>query len=176
MMCDKCAKNEATFYLEQNINGKITKLALCPECAKEYKSINYNPYASFNILGGLFQPVGYMKRNSEIKKCTLCASTFADISKNGKVGCAECYTVFKDELNPTIKRIHGSVKHIGRKPYKAKSGCNCDDETGESVSLNENIVPEDQIVSLKNQLNEAVLREDYETAAVLRDKIRELSE
>jgi len=54
MICNKCNKNEATFFLEQNINGKITKIALCPQCAKEYNDKTLNPY-SFNLLGGLFQ-------------------------------------------------------------------------------------------------------------------------
>ena len=176
MLCNKCGKNEVTFYLEQNINGKITKIALCPECAKEYKTNSFNPYSSFNLLGGLFQPLSYTKRSSEVKKCTLCASTFADISKNGKVGCAECYKVFKEELNPTVKRIHGNVKHIGRTPGDKSCDCKEKAHTDESICVSENISPENQILTLKNQLNEAVLREDYETAAKLRDKIHELSE
>ncbi len=165
MICNKCNKNEATFFLEQNINGNITKIALCPECAKEYNDKTFNPYSTFNLLGGLFQPLSVSKaRNTEIKKCTLCASTFADISKNGRVGCAECYKVFKDELTPTVKRIHGNVKHVGRNPGGLKrNGSNSDGKT-EAIS------------DLKRQLNEAVAREDYETAAILRDKIRGLSE
>lgn len=176
MLCNKCNINEATFYMEQNINGKITKLALCPACANEYKGIGFNPYSTFNLLGGLFQPASYSKRqNNEVKKCTLCASTFSDISKSGKVGCAECYKVFKDELNPTVKRIHGDVRHIGRKPYVEKSQSNDVDCDGVSLETNNNLT-ENNVSVLKEQLNQAIEREDYETAAVLRDKIRELSE
>lgn len=165
MICNKCNKNKASFFLEQNINGNITKIALCPECAKEYKNINLNPYSTLNLLGGLFQPNSITKqRSTEVKKCTLCASTLADISKNGRVGCAECYKVFHDELTPTVRRIHGNVKHVGRKPLDSQIY-----ETNTESEIN-------KIADLKNQLNEAIAREDYETAAELRDKIRGLTE
>ena len=165
MICNKCNKNEASFFLEQNINGNITKIALCPECAKEYNDKTFNPYSTFNLLGGLFKPTSHTKvRNTDVKKCTLCASTFADISRNGRVGCAECYKVFREELTPTVRRIHGNVKHVGRNPHGLENTkVNTDSKT-------------DEINDLKNQLNEAVAREDYETAAILRDKIRGFSE
>lgn len=35
MRCDRCGKNEATFYYKSNINGKVTQVHLCPQCAEE---------------------------------------------------------------------------------------------------------------------------------------------
>ena len=35
MRCDGCGKNEATFYYKSNINGKVTQIHLCPQCAEE---------------------------------------------------------------------------------------------------------------------------------------------
>ena len=32
MKCERCGKNEATFYYKSSINGKVTELHLCPEC------------------------------------------------------------------------------------------------------------------------------------------------
>jgi len=34
MKCEHCGKNEATFYCRSNINGKITQVHLCPDCAE----------------------------------------------------------------------------------------------------------------------------------------------
>ena len=34
MRCDRCGKNEATFYYKSNINGKVTQIHLCPQCAE----------------------------------------------------------------------------------------------------------------------------------------------
>lgn len=35
MRCDRCGKNEATFYYKSNINGKVTQVHLCHQCAEE---------------------------------------------------------------------------------------------------------------------------------------------
>ena len=34
MKCDRCGKNEATFYYKSNINGRVTETHLCPNCAR----------------------------------------------------------------------------------------------------------------------------------------------
>ena len=178
MLCNKCGKNEATHFLEKNVNGKITKLALCSECAKNSDEFKFDPFEGFKPFGIFNNLFGFpqishgskaLLGNGE-KKCTLCASTFDDIVNAGKVGCAECYKVFADELEPTVRRIHGDRRHIGRRPVKhirPEAG----NDSG-SVSKEEN--PKDRIKSLKKELNEAVKSENYERAAVLRDEIREI--
>ena len=35
MKCERCGQREATFYYQSNINGKVTQVHLCPECASE---------------------------------------------------------------------------------------------------------------------------------------------
>ncbi len=161
MLCNKCKKNEATYYMEQNINGKVTKIALCPECANEYNGLSFSPFGAFNLFGGLFESSSVKKTGPiEKKRCTLCASTFDEIVKNGRVGCSKCYEVFREELEPTVKRVHGNVKHVGRTP------------AGRIESQPE----QDEITLLRQQLNEAVAREDYESAAQIRDKIRAIGE
>ena len=35
MKCERCGQREATFYYKSNINGKVTQVHLCPECASE---------------------------------------------------------------------------------------------------------------------------------------------
>ena len=34
MKCEHCGKNDANFYYKSNINGKVTQLHLCGECAE----------------------------------------------------------------------------------------------------------------------------------------------
>lgn len=178
MLCNKCGKNEATHFMEKNVNGKVTKLALCSECAKNSEEFKFDPFEgfkNFNIFDNFFgfpsigSGRGKMLETAE-KRCTLCASTFDDIVNAGKVGCAECYNVFADELAPTIKRIHGNRRHIGRRPLKdlTKSG----EEKTAKEDKEEN--PKDRIKKMKKELNDAVKSENYELAAELRDKIREV--
>ena len=52
MRCDRCGKNEATFYYTSNINGKVTQVHLCPQCAEE---LGYtDSFRSAGMTGGLF--------------------------------------------------------------------------------------------------------------------------
>lgn len=52
MRCYRCGKNEATFYYKSNINGKVTQVHLCPQCAEE---LGYtDSFRSAGMTGGLF--------------------------------------------------------------------------------------------------------------------------
>ena len=52
MRCDRCGKNEATFYYTSNINGKVTQVHLCHQCAEE---LGYtDSFRSAGMTGGLF--------------------------------------------------------------------------------------------------------------------------
>lgn len=52
MRCDRCGKNEATFYYKSNINGKVTQVHLCHQCAEE---LGYtDSFCSAGMTGGLF--------------------------------------------------------------------------------------------------------------------------
>ena len=35
MKCERCGRREATFYYQSNINGRVTQVHLCPDCAAE---------------------------------------------------------------------------------------------------------------------------------------------
>ena len=109
MLCSKCHKNEASVYFKQNINGEIREYALCSHCAAEAEL----GFAPLNLFSSMFdQSVA----KSERKRCTLCSSTFDEIKRNGKVGCAECYSVFARELKPMIENIHRGAVNNGRAP------------------------------------------------------------
>lgn len=159
MICSNCKSNNASFFYTQNINGKETSLALCPNCA-----------AKSGITGSMVSPLfnsffsNNIKSKSDViyaKKCTLCALSFSDILKMGKVGCPECYNTFKEELGDTIRSIHGAAKHVGLTP----SGASLDETSKNEIS-------EEEV--LRKQLNEAIKSENYEEAAILRDKIKGL--
>ena len=52
MRCDRCGRNEATFYYKSNINGKVTQVHLCHQCAEE---LGYtDSFRSAGMTGGLF--------------------------------------------------------------------------------------------------------------------------
>lgn len=150
MLCSKCHKNEATVYFKQNINGEVREYALCPVCAAEAEL----GFAPLNLFGSMLSP---SKPRAEHKRCTLCSSTFEEIKRRGKVGCAECYGVFADELKPMIESIHRTSKHVGRAPE----------------GYSEKRRTENELEALRKDLKAAIEAEEYERAAELRDLIRQ---
>jgi protein arginine kinase activator len=171
MLCEKCKKRTATVFYNENINGKTRSFSLCGECAAglrekgEIKEITSmigsfaDPFSDLqeNLFGGFFG-IPIKKAISPQKKCATCASTYTDISQSGRVGCPNCYVTFKEELLPTLRSIHGTTSHTGSVPsrHRAKQARN------------------ERLKLLKKQLHEAVQKEDYESAAALRDEIRTL--
>jgi protein arginine kinase activator len=91
-------------------------------------------------------------------QCPNCGMSFQDIRRLGKLGCSECYQVYAQELEATLRRIHGNSQHLGKIPLRG----------GEKVLIKK------QIESLKNRLLEAVREEQYELAAEIRDGLKEM--
>ncbi len=158
MLCEKCGKNMATTHIRSVVNGVVSEKNLCSSCAKAegYNDLGHNSLAS--MLASMFGEVSGTALPSAVK-CPVCNSTFNDIAKTGRVGCAECYKTFNNELLPYLKRVHGSTKHAGKIPCRAPLMVKPEKETVESLRL---------------ELNRLVSEEKYEQAAVVRDKIKEM--
>jgi protein arginine kinase activator len=98
------------------------------------------------------------KAAQSAKICPGCGHTWNDFRRTGRFGCAECYKTFRNEAASTIRQIHSTTKHTGKVPSKA----------GEGLKRRR------EYDSLKQQLQQAVRDEDYETAAKLHKQIREM--
>ena len=159
MKCEKCGKNEATTHIRSVVNGVVREYNLCSVCASNE---GYSSVSTGGLAGMLASMFGDFLNNgiSENKvKCPVCGATFSDIAKKGKVGCAECYNTFRNDLMPYLKRVHGSTKHTGVIPNSAPIMVVNTEETAESLRM---------------ELNRLVSEERYEEAAVIRDKIKKL--
>lgn len=157
MKCDRCG-NVATTKIRTVVNGVVVEKNLCDNCAV-LEGYAVTPQTGLaGILASMFTDV-VSSENTIQKRCPMCNATFNDIANNGKVGCAQCYKTFKGELIPYLKRVHGSVKHVGKAPDIKFSTVESEKETADD---------------LREQLNQLVAEENYEQAAVIRDKIREL--
>ncbi len=169
MLCDKCKERPATVHYTQIINGVKTEMNLCEQCAQEEGLLNsetFSPFVNFapfsvqDLLAGLmnFLPNTGNTYVEEQLKCNNCGMTYDRFRETGRLGCSRCYDSFADELNPLIRRIHGSIGHRGKIPRK----------TGGVLRAKR------EIEELKAKLEKAVKEEAFEEAAKLRDKIREL--
>jgi protein arginine kinase activator len=174
MLCQVCGKNVANVHFKQVVNGEKTELLLCEDCAENLgvpevmESTFSQSFPSFDAMFEDFFPVfssspyGLQENTSE--KCKVCGTTFEDISSSGRVGCANCYTTFAEELIPYVKRIHGNAKHVGKIAACCMKASVCNASSCEG-----------KIKELKRKLNEAVQKQEFEQAAVLRDEINDLT-
>lgn len=155
MLCDKCNKNEASVFIERTINGKKEKYTLCSHCAGNMD--NELPF-TLDLSGLLSGFTQFSHQPMTVSPtCTVCGTTFETFEKRGRLGCENCYQDFRNQLTPIVKRIHGSVQHSGSNVYQM-----------DKTKL--------EIQELKSNLSEAILEENFEMAAELRDKIKALEE
>ncbi|MEW6008734.1 MAG: UvrB/UvrC motif-containing protein [Candidatus Omnitrophota bacterium] len=163
MLCDICAKNEATVHLTEIINEQITELHLCEECAQTKSMQMEQQFGLSDLLAGLadFETQVEPQQDKIDIECQNCHLTYKDFRKIGRLGCSECYKYFRKYLTSLLKRIHGSSQHIGKVPLKASSVTK---QKKRPASLAE----------LKERLQKAIAAEEFEEAAALRDQIRVL--
>lgn len=167
MLCEICKKNEANIHITKVINGVKHDLNICEKCAKEKGEFNFSspidfssPFTFQNILSGIMDYVGSSdeaQKNSDII-CNNCGTTFSEFRKKGFLGCSECYESFSSILMPIIKRVQGNTEHIGKIPKKA----------------GKDIIEKKKLLKLKEDLQKSISAEEYEKAAEIRDKIKEI--
>ncbi|WP_047981988.1 UvrB/UvrC motif-containing protein [Ornithinibacillus contaminans] len=169
MECQECHQRPATLHYTQVINGHKTEIQLCEVCAKEKGYLTYpeEGYSLHNLLTGLFNfdsnqmtnQHGTQAKTEKELRCAKCGLTFSEFKRIGKFGCGECYHTFSSSLNPIFRRVHsGNTEHLGKIP-KRKGG---------SLHLKK------QLGSYKADLLELIANEEFEQAAIVRDKIKEL--
>ena len=160
MLCDVCNKNPATVHLTEIIDDQMNELHLCEQCAHQKSLQMEQHFGLSDLLGGMaeFEKPAKEKEAVITVKCANCGLTYVDFKKIGRLGCSECYTAFKRYLGPLLKKVHGSVIHFGKSPFKLAKVS--DKKT--------------DLQSLRNQLQKAIESEEFEEAAGIRDKIKEL--
>ena len=160
MLCERCEKQTATTYYQENINGQTREMHLCPACAAELTHMLPNLGWSFGQLPAFFgqTTAGAEQAIGGGRHCDTCGMTESELRRTGRAGCAACYEGFGDILLPYIKKLHGAAAHVGASPA-------ADAQTAP-----------DPVQGLKLRLSEAVRAENYEEAARLRDEIHRLEE
>jgi len=155
--CDKCGK-PATIHLTEIINSEKIEKHLCEDCAAD-EGITIKADVPISQL--LEDFILHTTAADELLEltCNVCGLSFTDFRHQGLLGCPHDYDAFERALGPLLKRAQdGATHHTGKVPAKAGS-----DQKKQNT-----------ILRLRAQLKTAVTAEDYETAAKLRDKIKEL--
>ena len=169
MKCTHCNEREANTHIKRIINGKREEMHLCSECAAELgvmNDFNFEPFSMDSFFGNLLGAgASAFKSLAGIDRCTYCGSSFNDVVNFGQVGCAHCYDKFEDMLAPSIEKLHGRAKHIGKSVTYT-----------EEAEPEKEEAPKTELETLKADLKKAVQEQRFEDAAVLRDKIKALGE
>ncbi|MCH5316198.1 MAG: UvrB/UvrC motif-containing protein [Eubacterium sp.] len=176
MLCQHCNENIATTHIKRSINGNNEEMHLCSSCAKElgvmddFRMPSFEEMFGESLLGALLgtSPSG-ANAIAGVDRCSTCGSSFSDIVNSGRIGCSDCYKKFEQRLEPSMRKIHGKTKHIGKYISYTQNDESKKSNNEKSVKKDEN-----SIESLKNQLKSAVEEQRFEDAAQLRDKINEL--
>jgi protein arginine kinase activator len=163
--CQECKERPASLHFTKIINGEKTEMHLCEHCAKEKGEMipGTNSFSIHHLLSGLLnfqQPFSEKTSDQDISKelqCKKCGMTYTQFTNVGRFGCSNCYRTFNPKLNPVFKKIHsGNTSHSGKIPKRIGSSLH------EKRKLHE----------MKKQLQELIMKEEFEEAAVFRDQIR----
>lgn len=173
MLCDECGEREAVVSVViATGNGETHNRMLCMECAEHFKAEMENHNLP-NLLSSLMQM--FARKMGEEKKlpaepkapavpriCDSCGTSYEQFVKSGQVGCAQCYDAFSDEIRKYLIKN----QNFSEPAEKAVPGIENKHEQ-DPVWV--------EVQKLEEDMRQAVAKEDYEAAAVCRDRIHELT-
>lgn len=158
--CELCHNNVATVHMTEVVDGSVTELHFCDECARQ-KGFPFKTSSP----EGLIQKIQHaiMKpaaRAGAEPRCPDCGLTYSEFRAKARLGCPKDYEVFKTHLLPLLEKIHGHTAHRGKVPRRAGRA----------------IVRERELGELEARLALLVKEEAYEAAAEVRNRIRRLKD
>lgn len=148
MDCQKCACKPATVFMTTVVGGDLKKIDLCEECARS---------------SGAIHPTGFLVADMILQEatqvvlpaattCPACGYTLETLQKTGRLGCGVCYEKFSIPLQAALVESQKDLVHRGKRPARKKA-------TREE---------------LEKEMQYHVVRENYEEAARLRDRIAKM--
>lgn len=160
MKCQHCEKT-ATFHITEltHPDGPAI-LHLCEEHARTFFSQEGPSHPASALTNMLAKQLNLEKVSEDLanvdkKQCPMCGITFAEFRKGGRLGCPYDYVAFEEDLEPLLVNIHGATSHAGKIPHNTSGS------------------PKRQyrLKQLKEEMKDAIQKEQYEVAGALRDRI-----
>lgn len=144
MKCEKCGRNDANYHYKTNINGNVKEMHLCSECTAESSEGTDFFTETQQMFDDMFSGFSMFPRRRSI-------SPFESFG-----------FVIPAMMIPRIDINVETSSHPATEPKK------CDVEADPKLCR----MREKNL--LRRQMKKAAAEEDYEKAAELRDKLREL--
>ena len=161
MLCEVCRERDASVHLTQVVKGEVTLVHLCPKCAAEQGVETTVTTPPKSVLGEFLQAVQQQENTSQADavRCSYCSMSLRDFRATGRLGCSRCYSTFEQSLRELLRRVQGSAKHVGRR----------------YVTPEPNVLERATTMGeLRDRLRRAIENEEFESAAALRDQIRDV--
>lgn len=159
MKCENCNDREATVHYTEIEGSEKREIHLCEECYREKATPVVKMVDFTEMLKGLLSSALKDQGAAAQAMCPTCGITLAEFRASGRFGCPNDYHVFNEAVAPLLEKIQHGPRHVGSVPSRA----------------GEKLQKENELIRLRRDLERAVQREEYEEAAGLRDRIRELS-
>lgn len=157
--CTECKRPIAVCYTEI-VGDTMTRVVMCADC----------PHLERKLYG-IRRQEGIGHTRSEITlACGGCGTTLEEVRMGSPLGCSECYEVFADALIEDLLKEHHISSHLSTN--KHTQPLHIGRRPGEVTEIS----PTLRLIALNEALDETLIREDYEQAALLRDQIRALKE
>jgi protein arginine kinase activator len=160
MKCEICGLKDAVIHIRQIQKESVHELHICEDCAREKGLIREEEteLPVTNLLAGLIdgaESPGAAEKAAAA--CPRCGTRLAEFRKSGRFGCSGCLQVFESDVRAIVSQMAARPRHAGKLPASLGAPKPHPDRDG-----------------LRADLKAAVEAEDYEKAAQLRDRLREL--
>ena len=117
MQCERCKNTEATIHLTEIIKDVKSEVHLCENCARGIGLNSKLSNFSLTIPEMLsFLDINEVEDYDDGSICKSCGLTFMNYSREGKLGCPDCYRYLSDSLKSVIFGYHGATKYLGKHP------------------------------------------------------------
>lgn len=145
-LCEHCAREAGLNATGATLGQLITKFVVTPGVEAGAK------------------PAAVKPAPEKPASCRGCGVTFAEFKQTGRLGCADCYTTFEAQLSSLLERAHeGATHHVGKAPSRWEA---------RSARAPDDALRRERMDDLRRRLEQAVMAEQYEVAAGLRDELR----
>lgn len=176
MKCQICQENQATIHVTEiredpdvassdHLQHHVVHQHMCQGCAGQLelpfvpppkKSVAHTKHMA--EIWKVLQATAQKQQAQSALTCPDCGMSLTEFRAKGRLGCARCYEVFAEHIDPLLERIHNASSHRGRLPRQSTK----------------NADRAQRLDDLKRRLAEAVRAEDYEAAASIRDELKAL--
>jgi len=190
MWCEQCQQNEAVLFIQESAGDSKRTVQLCKQCAAELgiyeegqinldieKLLNLDAFNDDEENGDWLDDFPFndddesieKEEDAETLKCDNCGLTADELESSDslvRMGCPACYKAFASMVNPLLGKIHYGTVHRSTS-NGSYAGQNSPDEEAQSKNY---------IRKLKEEMTQAVVAENYEEAANIRDQIRKYND